>query len=173
MASLGPRFFQKSKVVLEIEKPQFVKKSFNQIDGHQLRAGVKNKGRLSCLNLCAKFEIKDSEGKAPGLLNVRVDVTDGNKVINATEEPMRAIKYALVDKNERVLKVLKELKKDDAVGLLFPYETFFAGVGSSTYSSEYLLKLQVNTDYEVEIEVKGEDSDKNAVMKRKKFQMRI
>jgi len=170
---LGQGFFQRSKVVLEIEKPQFVKKSFDQIEGHQLRAGVKNKGREVCLNLCAKFEIQDSEGKAPELLNVQVDVTDGNKVVNATAEPMRAIKYAWVDKDERVLKVLKELKKDDAFSLLFPYETFFAGVGSSTSSSEYLLKLQVNKDYEVEIEVKGEDSDKNAIMKRKKFQMRI
>ena len=170
---MGQGFFQRSKVVLEIEKPQFVKKSFDQIEGHQLRAGVKNKGREVCLNLCAKFEIQDSEGKAPELLNVQVDVTDGNKVVNATAEPMRAIKYAWVDKDERVLKVLKELKKDDAFSLLFPYETFFAGVGSSTSSSEYLLKLQVNKDYEVEIEVKGEDSDKNAIMKRKKFQMRI
>jgi hypothetical protein len=173
VSSLVRGFLQGSKVVLEIEKPQFVKKSFHHIEGHQLRVSVRNKGRISCLNLCAKFDIKDSEGKAPGLLNVRVDVTDGNKVITATEEPMKPIKYAWVDKDERVLKVLQELKKDDAFGLLFPYETFFAGVGSSTASSEYLLKLQVNTDYEVEIEVEGEGSDKNAVMKRKRFHMRI
>jgi hypothetical protein len=173
VASLSLGFFQRSKVVLEIEKPRFFKRSFDQIEGHQLKAGVKNKGREICLNLCAKLEIKDYEGKVPELLNVRVDVTDGNKVTNATEEPMRAIKYAWVDKDERALKVLKELKKDDDFSLLFPYETFFAGVGSSTSSSEYLLKLQVNKDYEVEIEVKGEDSDKNVVIKRKKFQMRI
>jgi uncharacterized OsmC-like protein len=104
---------------------------------------------------------------------VRVDVTDGKRVVNATEEPMRAIKYAWVDKDERVLKVLKELKKDDDFSLLFPYEIFFAGVGSSTSSSEYLLKLQVNKDYEVEIEVKGEDSNNNEIMKTKKFRMRI
>jgi uncharacterized OsmC-like protein len=78
-----------------------------------------------------------------------------------------------VDKDERVLKALKELKKDDDFSLLFPYEKFFAGIGSSTSSSEYLLKLQVNKDYEVEIEVEGEDSDKNVVTKRKKFRMRI
>jgi hypothetical protein len=170
---LGPGFFQKSKVVLEVEKPQFVRKSFDQIEGHQLRVGLKNNGREVCFNLCAKFEIKDSGGNAPRLLNVRVDVTEGNKVVDATEESMRAIGYAWIDKDGRVFKVLKELKKDDDFGLLFPYETFFAGVGSSTSSSEYLLKLQADTNYEVEIEVTGEDSDKNVVMKRKKFRMRI
>lgn len=170
---MGLGFFQKSKVALEIEKPRFLKKSFNQIEGHQLKAGVKNKGKEICLNLRAKFEIKDSEGKTPVLLNVRVDVSDGNEVANATEEPMRSIEYAWVDKNERVLKALQELKKDDVVSLLFPYETFFIGIGSSTSSSEYLLKLHANKDYEVEIELEGEDSDKNVIMKRKKFRISV
>ncbi len=170
---MGLGFFQKAKVALEIEKPRFVKKNFDQIEGHQLKVGVKNKGRGICLNLSAKFEIKDSEGTVPELLNVRVNVTDGNKVINSDEEPMRAVEYAWVDKDERVVKVLQELKKDDGFSLIFPYETFFAGVGSSTSSSEYLLKLQVNKDYEVEIEVKGKDADNNEIMKTKKFRMRI
>jgi hypothetical protein len=172
VASLGPRFFQKSKVTLEIEKPQFVRKSYDQIEGYKLKVGVKNKGSGICLNIRAKFDIKDFEGNTPELLNVRVDVTNGKEVVNVMEEPMRAIEYAWVDKDERVLKALKELKKDDAFSLLFPYERFFAGIGSSTSSSEYLLKLQANKDYTVEIEVEGEDLDKNVVIKSKKFRMR-
>jgi hypothetical protein len=172
VACLVPGFFKRSKVVLEIEKPRFVKKSFGKIEGYHLKVGVKNKGREICLNLGARFEIKDSEGKAPELLNVRVDVTNGDKVVDVTEEPMRAIKYAWVDADERVFKVLKGLKKEDDFGLLFPYETFFAGLGSLTSSSEYLLKLKIKMNYEVEIEVKGEDLEKNTVVKKKKFDVR-
>jgi hypothetical protein len=173
VASLGPGFFQKSKVALEIEKPQFVKKSYDKTEGYKLKVGVKNKGSGICLNIRAKFDIKDSEGNVPELLNVRVDVTNGKEAVNAMEEPMRPIEYAWVDKDERVLKALKELKKDDVFSLLFPYERFFAGIGSSTSSSEYLLKLQANKDYTVEVEIEGEDSDKNVVMKSKKLRMQI
>ena len=168
---MGLGFFKKSKANLEIEKPILLKKSIDQIEGYQLKVGVKNKGKGACLNLSAKFEIKDSHEAPPELLSVRVNVTNGKKEITATEEAIRAVDYAWIDPKERIFKVLNELKSNDSFSLLYPYETFFAGVGSSTSSSEYLLNLKTNTNYVVEIEVKGKDRENNAVIGKKKCRL--
>lgn len=174
--------FLEPKVALEIKNLQFVKKSFDHVEGHQLKALITNNGKKICLNLDATIiQVKDAQGRSPNLLHVGVDETGGQKKIWSREEPMRDVGYAWIDQKEDITQgVLKELRGKDNVDLLFPYKTMFAGVTrdtglsfeyegrrSSSYSSECWLKLETNTEYQVVVEVKGEDSEKISYSARK------
>lgn len=165
------------KTSLKIKKLQFVKKSFQNIDGYQLKAEVTNKGKKICMNLDATFQIQDSQKKSPKLL--QISVTEWNKrltVDSVKEEPMRDTRYAWNKKGERTyLGNWTELRQEDSVSLLFPYETVGAGdLDSGSFShSEVLLKLEKNVNYDVIVEVKGEDSEKNTAIKKEKQTLRI
>ena len=66
------------------------------------------------------------------------------------------------------------MRQDDPYYLVFPYKTNWGGLRgndekkflSSSYSFEYLLDLK-NENYSVEITVKGEDSNRNTVSKKR------
>ena len=173
-------YLSKPKIALKVEKVQFEKKTFGEVEGYQLKASVKNCGKKICVNLDASFEIKDMKGQPPRLLYATVEKADGHATkISSREEPMRYVEYGWVNKKERIHRgVFKELRKNDLVGLVFPYETSSVGAGAilnggfwRSTSSECLLKLDTDTYYQVYVEVKGEDSQKNTVIKTKKEKM--
>lgn len=169
-------YFRKPKVALEIKNIQFIK-SLHAVEGYQLKAFVTNNGRKICQNLAATFQIRDAQD-APNLLYVSIVETDGHESITTREAPMTDGRYTWIDEKGGItLGVWKELRLKDTVGLLFPYVTMHVGslimYGSSSSSSlECLLKLETNVEYHVVIEIKGEDSEKNTIMRSKKAKIR-
>jgi hypothetical protein len=165
------------KASLRIENLEFTRR-FQNIDGYQIKAAVTNKGKKICYKLDATFQIKDDKGKSPNLLFVSIDKVDEHETVTSREEPMRAIGYAWIDEGkETTSSSLEKLRKDDCTELVFPYETTSIGVGKiggsmSLFSSECLLKLTNSVNYDVTVTVKGEDSDKNTVVKSKKATLR-
>lgn len=155
---------------LKIKNPKFIKEEINQLYGYQLKATVISKGKKICYNLEPSFEIKDKNGNIPNLINVNIVEISGNETKTIKEKPMSTIGHAWMDKSGNVTSthVVKELRKDDKVDLLFPYETMYVASGNSSSSYEYFLKLDTNIDYVVKITVKGEDSEKNTVTAIKK-----
>jgi hypothetical protein len=169
----------KPKVALQIKNLQFIKKSFDHVEGCQLKALIANNGRKICLNLDATLQVKDTQGREPNLLHVNVREINGQRAVESREEPMRDIAYAWTnEKNEITQGLWKELRQKDFVNLLFPYGNTSFGIGSisgsfSSFHSEPLLKIETATDYQVTITIKGEDSEKNTVMKSRKGKIRL
>jgi hypothetical protein len=157
------------KVSLQISDLKFVKKNSHGIEGYQLKALVTNKGKKICSNLAASFEIKDTHGSSPNLLQVRFDNNNGQEKVEQKEEPMRNVRYTWIRNGDReYLGNYGELRQGDYVSLLFPFETISASAGLHDVWSEMLLKLAPNSRYKVVIEVKGEDSEKNTAIGNKK-----
>ena len=164
----------KPKVGLQIGNLEFVKKMHDGIEGHQLKGVIMNNGKKICLNLGASVKIEDRQGKSPNLLHIRFDRKDGQETVESKEEPMRDIGYIWTIDNEHVTTAIwKELRQKDSVNLLFPHEQVSVHVGSSGLWSVYLLKLEHNTEYNVIMEVKGEDYEKNTVVKGKIAKIRL
>lgn len=171
-------YFLKPKVALQIKNLEFVKKSYDNVEGYQLKGLITNNGKRISLNLDATFKIENAQHKSPNLLHVIFDTTDAQVRVKSREEPMRNIGYAWTDeKDQTIIGSLKELRQKDFVGLLFPYEEVSAGISpifgsvSAIYSETYL-KLEPNACYEVVVEIKGEDSEKNTVMRSKTTKIR-
>ena len=158
----------KPKVTLKINDMKLIKRNSHDVEGYQLEALVTNHGKKICLNMCATFVIKDAHGNSPNLLHVRFDSRKG-QTVEQNEEPMRAVRYAWGKEDERIyVGNWGELRQKDSVSLLFPHETIGGGTDSYTFWSETLLKLTPNSRYEVKVEVKGEDSEKNTAIGNKK-----
>jgi hypothetical protein len=98
---------------------------------------------------------------------------------------MREVKYGWIDEKGKKAEstMWKELRYKDSIDLLYPLKSFFFGHGvrstidgpfrNQSFGSEVLLKLVDGVRYNVVIEVKGEDSEKNTVMKTQKFSLSI
>lgn len=174
-------YFQKSRVDLSISNAEFIAKGFDHnYIGYQLQASVTNKGKKICLDLDdVSVVMKDTEGNSPSLLKVVKKLTDNHGEITLDEEQIRDIRHCWIDKKDHISTSLGKLKQDDLYYLVYPCETGWGGlVGSreknslsSSYSSEYLLDLK-NEEYVVEITLKGEDSDKNTILKKETFKIK-
>jgi hypothetical protein len=170
--SVIPYYFQ-PRVALKIGEVTFHEKKVNHNIGYYLKTTVLNKGKKIGLNLDARFEIKDSSGNPPLLLNIVTETMNGQKSVKIEEKPFdEHIEYVWVLEGTKYHRgVLKELRHNDRVDLLFPYHTFFIGIGKKWYESEYLLKLETKKEYKVKITLKGEDSEKNTVEATKKVKI--
>jgi hypothetical protein len=175
-------YFLKPRVALEIRNLKFVKKSLDHSEGYQLKALVTNNGKKICLKLDATFQIRDTQGRSPNLLHVVFEKTDSHeRVVYSSEEDMRNIGHAWMDEKDQTImgtSTLEELRREDFVGLVFPHEETWVNIiptsiihKNPTYSETYL-KLQSNTHYEVFVEVKGEDSEKNTISKPKSVKIK-
>lgn len=162
------------KPSLKIKNIKFVKKSFQNINGYQIKAEVTNKRKKICSKIDATFQIKDDKNNSPKLLHINVDKTNGNETVRSREENMRNIAYAWINKKGAITTgSLSKLRQKDLVELLFPYETTAHGKSSiggasSLFSSETLLKIEPSKKYHVKITVKGDDSEENTISKSAK-----
>ncbi len=155
----------KPRIILQVENLEFVKKENRDVEGFQLKGLITNKGKKNCFNLEGSFKIEDLQHRPPKLLYVRFDRKNGKETIEAREESMRAIDYAWISDKDLIYRGMwKELRQKDCVAFIFPYDPVSIGVGSRSFWSEYLLKLKNNTEYQVTVEVKGEDAEKNTVI---------
>jgi hypothetical protein len=163
----------KPRVSLEIGNLEFIRKEYHDVEGYLLKGLITNKGKRICLNLDVAFKIEDARHNSPNLLYVRLDTENGQETVNTREEAMRDINYVWINERDRITKGMwKELRQKDSVAFLFPYESVDIGVGSHFWWSEFLLKLENNAEYQVTVEAKGEDGDKNTVMKSKTDKIR-
>jgi len=159
----------KPKVDLKISDLRFTKNTSRGVAGYQLEAIVTNGGKKICLNLCASFEIKDAQGTSPNLLHLRYGNRNGQETVEQNEETMREARYRWLKKGGREYSGnWDELRQNDSVSLLFPYEVISVSAGSNTSEAETLLKLLPNSRYKVVVEVKGEDSERNTAIGNKK-----
>lgn len=154
----------KDRVNLKIENIRFKQNNCEGANGYQIEASLTNRGTKICNNLEATFKITDKNGNSPNLLYVSIVDENNNKTASSKELPMRDIRYAWILENGQVEQgVLDRLRKDDIVGLIFPYETFGAGSAgnghSRFYSSEHWLRIEPAMKYKVTITVKGQDAE--------------
>jgi hypothetical protein len=144
----------------------------NGIQGYVIKASITNKGKKNCLNPTASFQIHDSKGGTPNLLNVSHEEKDGNKKVETSEQAMRNIDYAWIVNGETINKVEK-LRQNDVVEVILPHEETGGGIavigGRSSYSfdSEVLIRLQKSTQYTITVAIKGEDSDGCTIAKER------
>lgn len=174
-------YFQKSQVKLKIIDAQFMAKGFDHnYVGYQLKALLINKGKKICLDLDdVSVVIEDTKGNTPSLLKVNKKIMDNHREITLDKEQMRDIGHCWIDKKDRLITSLQEMRQDDPFYLVFPYKTNWGGYVSkeektflsSSHSHEYLLDLK-NEKYSVEIKVKGEDSDSNTITKKASFKIK-
>jgi hypothetical protein len=168
----------KPKVDLRIENVRFTKKSRQDVTGYQLEASVTNHGDKICLNLEPTFKITDDNDKSANLLYVSIEERNDHETVTAKELPMRDIGFAWVIDNKTVRQAtLDKLRKDDVVGLIFPYETFgIATLGknsSTSHDSEHWLKVEPQIEYKVTVTIKGEDAESCTVIKSKQIVLRV
>jgi hypothetical protein len=85
----------------------------------------------------------------------------------AREETFESDKYAWIDAPDEItLGAWTQLRQKDHVNLRFPYisQPWVASLDDPVFTYiETLLELHKNIPYEVTIEVKGEDAEKNTV----------
>lgn len=147
-----------------------------------IKATVANKGKKTCLNPTATFEIKDSSEKSPLLLYINFE--DVNGEIRPTDErpehhSMGNESYAWKIGN-RYMKTIEKLRKDDTADLIYPYDEFGEGsvgvIGNQDtviYSTQVLVKLEKSVEYTVTIIVKGDDSDGCTVTAKKQEKIKV
>ena len=164
------------KVSLKIDNIKIEKRTFQNVVGYQLTALVTNKGKKIASNLDATVQIKNEQNEVPKLLYVTVSERDDCIIsAEASEEAFGSDKYAWINaRNNARSRAWEQLRQNDSVTLRFPYVSRI-GVALLDDPVNYfhydLIKLQNNIRYEVTIEVKGENAERNTVSSRvsKKF----
>lgn len=156
------------KVLLKIQEIKFEKKTYLDVEGYLITASVINTGKRIALNLDATIQIKSNQGEPPNFLTAHISERD-NIVINAnaTDETFESDKYAWIEPQERItLGQWGQLRQKDCINLRFPYisHVWVTNIDDPVFDYyDTLLSLDRNTPYEVTIEVKGEDAEKNTV----------
>lgn len=159
------------KVSLKIDNIKFEKKTFKSIEGYLLTSVVTNKGKRIALNLDVTIQIKNEQKEVPTLLYVTVSEQAGRIInVETNEESFGSNKYAWIDDRENKKSgTWEQLRQNDSVNLHFPYvsRVWIAFLDDPVNYFHYdLIKLRNNACYEVMIEVKGEDAEKNTVCGR-------
>lgn len=159
------------KVSLKIDNIQFEKKTFKEVEGYLLTSVVTNKGKRIALNLDATVQIKNEQKEMPRLLYATVSEQAGRILTaEAKEESFESNRYAWIDAREYGRTgTWEQLRQNDSVNLHFPYVSRIEVTSSNNpviYFHYDLIKLQKNIRYQVTIEVKGEDAEKNTVCGR-------
>ncbi len=173
----GLDYYQKARINLSIENAQFVEKTIDEkLSGYQLKVEIVNKGKKICLNCVAVFRIKDKHEKAPNTMQVRFESTNCDNKVSITEESFKQHSYAWNTIDNTTCNG-KELRQNDRYCILFPVETFggiMVSTGRSSYSSSYECLIKLNEcSYFVEVELKGEDLEKNTYIKKQTFNLSV
>ena len=173
-------YLLKTRIRLDIKNVHLIAKGFGQtFTGYQVTALITNKGKKICFNLDdLKVKINDSKGNAPNLLKVTKKLSGHQRELTIEEENFRSIGYTSIDEKGNKINTIEKLRKDDKYILIFPYETktdIKNGNKETGFSShtEYLLDLNKDEEYSGEIIVKGEDSEKNTVLKSVSFKIKV
>ena len=88
--------------------------------------------------------------------------------VEPTEEDFGNGGYVWVNQGNKISSgSWKELRKNDTVKIIFPYLVVNLAIGGLSYYSKLLLKLNSNAHYCVRITVKGEDPDRNTIIREK------
>lgn len=176
----------KPKISLETEKPEFERREYGNYQGYKIVTQVTNKGKKIVFNLIASVHFKEQVE----FLGVTIEVRNKQSSYRASIQPFKEDKYSWIDKEGKTLKdislnqiiSLDKLRKDDSFKLMFPKEAesgpsyVIGGHGRTvSYGSAYdiLLKLETQKTYQVEITLKGEDFEKNTVIKKMTFKMKV
>jgi hypothetical protein len=175
-------YYQKARVNLQISNAQFLENKISEnITGYQLKVRVTNKGKKICLNVTAQFDIRTKEGKPISLMLARIENANGRINTSTSEEPFSQVKYAWFDDKDKQSNG-DQLRQNDNYFIIFPYDKsggaivfgLFDGGGSSSFSSrtERLLNI-LETNYEVKVELKEEDLEKNTYTKKQTFNLSL
>lgn len=166
----------KPKVSLTIKDPQLEKTEYDGIEGYKVRTQVTNKGSKIVFNLTAAVNFTE----LVKFLRVDIEDRDGHKTYKTSEDVLKENEYSWIDKEEKAMKdlSLEKLRKDDIVHLLFPKKLkpgMWVAVGrrSTGWSYDTLLKLDRDKNYQIVITLKGEDYQKNTIIKTKKFKIEV
>lgn len=171
----------KPKVLLKIEKPEFEKREYGDYEGYKIGTHVANRGKKIIFNLTASMHITEQVG----FLKVTIKRKNGHESYTVSSQPFKEGEYRWIDKEGKTLKdtSLNQLRMGDSIKLLFPKEAEsggFVAVGSiggrmrsTGWAYDTLLKAETQKTYRVEITVKGEDFQKNTIIKKKAFRIRV
>ena len=172
---------KKPKISLRIEKPEFEKRENGEYQGYKIITQVTNKGKKIVYNLEASINFKEQVE----ILRVTIETKNRQKSIKASNQPFNGKNYSWIDNEGKDTKnsLIPKLRTEDPMKLMFPkehesgpYVAFVGGGGRMvSHGCDYdtLLKLEPNITYNIEVELKGEDNDKNTVIKKKKFKIEI
>lgn len=179
--ALIPSFYSllmKPKVSISIKNIELKPIKYNNRIGYRLMVDVTNNGKRLVSNLTAKFDIRDSKSnESISFIRVTIEKRDNHRKVTFSEEESRDDFYEWVGEGvKKEQTILPKLRYGDHFSLRYPREGkgFFIMLGTGESSSGYsilhdtLLKLE-KRKYFIEIEVKGEDPEKNIVIKRKKI----
>ena len=172
---------RKPKISLEIEKPEFEKREYGDLEGYKIVTKVTNNGNKIVFNLEASANFKEQIDVS----KVNILTRNKQKSYSISNHPFEEDKYSWIDGNGKTIgNTFSQLRKNDSIKLMFPTEYksgfgFIIGtIGSRSSVShgsanDTLLNLEPQRTYKVEVEVKGEDNDKNTVIKKKNFKIKI
>ena len=165
-------YYQKAKVNLKIETAEFIEKTIDNQTGYLLKVGIANRGKKICLNVNAKFNIKDAQDKDATLTQVRIESNYGNRTVTTAPENFDQVGYWWLKPDGKQI-VVKELRQNDPYYLLFPIE-HSVGFAVNSHSVSYDCFLSLNNGkYVVEVELKGEDPERNTVIKKRTFNLSV
>jgi hypothetical protein len=169
----------KPKVSLKIERPELEKREYGNHEGYKIKTCVTNQGKKIVFNLTASIHVT----KQVDFLKITIETKNGHKTYKVSGQPFKADIYSWIDKEGKTLKdtSLNQLRKDDSMKLVFPEEARsggFVGVGTigrsmrtTSWDYDTLLKAEAQNPYRVEIIVKGEDFEKNTIIKKREFKI--
>ncbi len=182
-------YYQKARINIKLENPQFLEEKIDdKLSGYKLRVEVVNIGSKICFNSNVLFSIKSKQGKeVPVLLVGRTtpynlfDEADDSTIttITTTEETFRQLKYLwfkLDNKSFDGIERQKELRKNDRYYIIFPVESTrgYSGDRIQGSSSEYDRYVKLTDDkVTVELEIKGEDTERTIYTKKKTFEIPV
>jgi hypothetical protein len=170
-------YYQKARINLQISNAQFLENKISEnITGYQLKVRVTNKGKKICLNVTAQFGITTKQGKPISLMLTNRTNKDGRISSSTSEEPFSQMKYAWYNGKDKQTNG-NQLRQNDNYYIIFPYEQSggaiaFGGGNMFSSRSERLLNLS-KTDYKVEVELKGEDLEKNTYTRKQTFEISL
>jgi hypothetical protein len=172
----------KPKISLHIAQPKLEMKQYGDYQGYKMVSKVTNKGDKIAFNLEASANFKEQIEVSQ--INIRR--RNDHRSYSSSNQAFEKDKYSWIDdKGKTIGNIVSQLRKKDWVQLMFPtrYKLgLSAAFGSVTgrnrshsfgSASDTLLNLEPKKTYIVEVEVKGEDNDKNTVIEQKKFKIKI
>jgi hypothetical protein len=171
-------YLTKPRVSLKITGITFREKEFKGKKGYQVKATITNRGKSIACNLTASVKVNDSNICPVHLSRINAGTEES---VKSFTDPMGNAGYVWIDEMGKLIKgSWNELRKNDEIGLLYPEEfgtdtvcsTVCIGDSVITSRSEMLLELESDNSYQVIIEVKGEDPNKETVIGSKKVKIR-
>jgi hypothetical protein len=165
---------------LRIRKIELVTEQFDEYRGYIVKASVESLDRRVIYDMSALLQI---EGDPKQLLRVDRYEDNGRSTVRCSLEPFRASDYAWSAPSSPQKRVgnWPELRTHDRVFLTYPEEEVATGViGPAIYGSQgkfmsmkTYLSLKSGVRYQVKVQVKGVDVNKNTISGRKAIAAKI